>query len=79
MATPKPQIRSLFPTPVCVHFLPMAQEVNAELRPLVLQKMAEDGAQIVRSQGWRRRQISQTGAAVLRRRCSASRASWPTA
>lgn len=53
MATPKPQIRSLFPTPVCVHFLPIAQEVNAELRPLVLAKMEADGAQAVRGQGWR--------------------------
>lgn len=53
MATPKPQIRSLFPTPVCVHFLPIAQEVNAELRSLVLAKMEADGAQTVRGQGWR--------------------------
>lgn len=53
MATPKPQIRSLFPTPVCVHFLPIAQEVNAELRPLVLARMEADGAQTVRGQGWR--------------------------
>ena len=53
MPTPKPQIRSLFPTPVCVHFLPVAQEANAELRPLVLAKMEEDGAQSVRGQGWR--------------------------
>ena len=27
----------MFPTPVCVHFLPVAQEVNTELRPLVLE------------------------------------------
>ena len=53
MATPKPQIRSLFPTPVCVHFLPIAQEVNAELRSLVLAKMEAGGAQTVRGQGWR--------------------------
>lgn len=53
MATPKPQIRSLFPTPVCVHFLPVAQEVNAELRPLVLAKMQADGDAIVPGQGWR--------------------------
>lgn len=53
MATPKPQIRSLFPTPVCVHFLPIAQEVNAELRPLVLQKMQDEGGRIIRGQGWR--------------------------
>jgi hypothetical protein len=53
MAANKPQIRNLFPTPVCVHYLPIAQEVNAELRPLVLSKMAEDGAAVVRGQGWR--------------------------
>lgn len=53
MAASKPQIRSLFPTPVCVHFLPIAQEANAELRPLVLTKMTEDGAASLRGQGWR--------------------------
>ena len=53
MASNKPQIRSLFPTPVCVHFLPIAQEVNADLRPLVLAKQAEDGAASLRGQGWR--------------------------
>ncbi len=53
MATPKPQIRSLFATPVCVHFLPIAPEVNAELRPLVLQKMQDGGTVSPRGQGWR--------------------------
>jgi len=53
MATQKPQIRSMFPTPVCVHFLPVAQEVNAELRPLILEKMAANGATDARGQGWR--------------------------
>lgn len=38
MATTKPQIRSLFATPIAIHFLPVAQEVNAELRPLILGK-----------------------------------------
>ena len=38
MAATKPQIRSLFATPVAIHFLPVAQEVNAELRPLILEK-----------------------------------------
>jgi hypothetical protein len=38
MAATKPQIRSLFATPVALHFLPVAQEVNAELRPLILEK-----------------------------------------
>jgi hypothetical protein len=53
MATPKPQIRSMFPTPVCVHFLPIAQEVNAELRPLILDKMGANGGGDARGQGWR--------------------------
>jgi hypothetical protein len=54
MATPKPQIRSMFPTPVCVHFLPVAQEVNAELRPLILDRMGADGnVAEMKSQGWR--------------------------
>lgn len=52
MATPKPQIRSLFATPVCVHFLPIAQEVNAELRPLIVQKMEAGTGAIVQGQGW---------------------------
>ena len=54
MATQKPQIRSMFPTPLCVHFLPIAQEVNAELRPLILDKMGTNGgANDARGQGWR--------------------------
>ena len=53
MATPKPQIRNMFATPVCVHFLPVAQELNAELRPLVLERMAANGAHSPRGQGWR--------------------------
>jgi Putative 2OG-Fe(II) oxygenase len=52
MATQKPQIRNMFPTPVCVHFLPIAQEVNAELRPLVLDKMAVNGTTDLRGRGW---------------------------
>ncbi len=36
--TIKPQIRSMFATPVCVHFLPVAQEANADLRPLILER-----------------------------------------
>ena len=44
MTTQKPQIRAMFATPVCVHFLPVAQEVNAELRPLVLERINGDGA-----------------------------------
>jgi putative 2-oxoglutarate-Fe(II)-dependent oxygenase superfamily protein len=51
MATTKPQTRSLFATPVCVHFLPIAAEVNAELKPLILEKA--QGAAGARGQGWR--------------------------
>ncbi|MGB8366587.1 MAG: putative 2OG-Fe(II) oxygenase [Rhizomicrobium sp.] len=52
MATPKPQIRSMFATPVCVHFMPIAQEINAELRPLVIEKMTANGAADSHGQGW---------------------------
>jgi len=52
MATPKPQVRSTFATPVLVHFLPIAQEANAELRPLVIDKMGADGSG-TRGKGWR--------------------------
>jgi len=55
MAASKPQIRSLFPTPVAIHFLPVAQDVNATLRPLVAERAGEG----VRGQGWR----SEAGAA----------------
>ena len=53
MTTQKPQIRAMFATPVCVHFLPVAQEVNAELRPLVLERINGDGAVDPYGQGWR--------------------------
>jgi hypothetical protein len=51
MPTTKPQIRSLFATPVCVHFLPVAAEVNADLRPIILEKA--QSAPGTRGQGWR--------------------------
>src|ERR1700741_3102612 len=51
MATTKPQTRSLFATPVCVHFLPIAAEVNAELKPLILEEA--QGAPGARGKGWR--------------------------
>jgi hypothetical protein len=51
MATPKPQIRGAFPTPICVHYLPVATEVNAELRPLVAERMQASGAG--EDAGWR--------------------------
>jgi hypothetical protein len=53
MATQKPQIRSMFPTPVCVHFLPVAQEVNVELRPLIVEKMGANGSVDAHGAGWR--------------------------
>jgi hypothetical protein len=49
MATSKPQIRSLFATPVSVHFLPVAQDVNAALRPLIAERTGPG----LRGQGWR--------------------------
>lgn len=52
MPTPKPQVRSTFATPVVVHFLPVAQEANNDLRPLVIGKMNGD-AGTTRGKGWR--------------------------
>lgn len=45
----------MFATPVCVHYLPVAQEFNAELRPLILEKSHGDAANnhTGRSDGWR--------------------------
>ena len=51
MAT-KPQINSFFATPVCVHYLPIANEANAELRPIILEKVQGIAAAADR-QGWR--------------------------
>jgi Putative 2OG-Fe(II) oxygenase len=51
MATPKPQIRSMFATPVCVHFLPVAPEMNGQLRPLIVERAT--GGASPRGQGWR--------------------------
>ena len=51
MATPKPQIRSAFPSPVCIHYLPVATEVNAELRPLIMERMQAGGPG--ENGGWR--------------------------
>jgi len=42
----------MFPTPVCVHFVPVAQEINAELRPLIIEKMTTNGGIDGRGQGW---------------------------
>jgi hypothetical protein len=55
MVAPKPQIRSMFATPVCVHYLPVAQEFNAEIKPLILERAKQDiaGAANNHYQGWR--------------------------
>lgn len=54
MATPKPQVRNIFATPVCVHFLPIATEANAELRPIILERSQVNGSgSTSRGQGWR--------------------------
>ena len=55
MVAPKPQIRSLFTTPVCVHYLPVAQEFNAEIKPLILDraKLEAAGNGNNHHQGWR--------------------------
>ena len=49
MAATKPQIRSLFATPIAIHFLPVAQDVNAAWRPLILERAQEGEG----GQGWR--------------------------
>ena len=51
MAAGKPQIRSLFATPLSIHFLPVAQDVNAQLRPLIVERAGTTGGQA--GQGWR--------------------------
>jgi len=57
MATPKPQIRSTFATPVCVHYLAVAQDVNPQLRAMIVEKMQSNGSSNgtagTRGQGWR--------------------------
>lgn len=40
MSPNKPQIQTLFVTPLCVHYLPVAAEMNATLRPLIAEKAA---------------------------------------
>ena len=48
MPPTKPQIHSLFATPLCVHFVPVAVEMNAELKPLIL---AQTKDSVSRGQG----------------------------
>jgi hypothetical protein len=54
MAATKPQIRSLFATPIAIHYLPVAQDVNLALRPLILEKAQTESQRAgTRGQGWR--------------------------
>lgn len=55
MVAPKPQIRSMFATPVCVHYLPVAQEFNAELKPIILDRAKLEAVPPGNNhhQGWR--------------------------
>jgi hypothetical protein len=53
MATPKPQIRSAFATPVCVHYLPIASDMNPELRAQIVERMQSNGTNGSHGQGWR--------------------------
>jgi hypothetical protein len=52
MATSKPQVRSLFATPICQHFLPIANEANTELKPIIFDKVQSNGS-ATRGKGWR--------------------------
>jgi hypothetical protein len=38
MPPTKPQIHSLFATPLCAHYLPVAVKMNAALKPLILER-----------------------------------------
>jgi hypothetical protein len=51
MATPKPQIKSTFATPLCTHFLAVANEVNVDLRILATQRFAV-ATDIAGGEGW---------------------------
>ncbi len=52
-APTKPQIRSAFPTPICTHYLPVAPETNAELKPLILARMQTGITPVEAGIGWR--------------------------
>ena len=45
MPPTKPQIHSLFATPLCVHFVPVAVEMNAEIKPLILARTQDAAVQ----------------------------------
>ncbi len=51
----KPEVRSIFVTPVCTHYLPVAQQANAQLRPLILERMQAGDPVPMRGLGWRSR------------------------
>lgn len=54
MSAGKPQIKSLFATPVAIHYLPVAHDVNLALRPLIVERagqLAQDKR--ANGQGWR--------------------------
>ena len=53
MVAPKPQIRSMFATPVCVHYLPVALEFNTELKPVILEHAKAEIPANNHHQGWR--------------------------
>jgi hypothetical protein len=55
MVAPKPQIRSMFATPVCVHYLPVAQEFNTEVRPIIVDRAKLEAVPPGNNhhQGWR--------------------------
>lgn len=52
-APTKPQIRSAFPTPICTHYLPVALETNAELKPLIMARMQQGVPPPDAGLGWR--------------------------
>jgi Putative 2OG-Fe(II) oxygenase len=49
----KPQVQSIFVTPVCTHFLAVAQEANAGWKPLILERMQAKESKPKHGLGWR--------------------------
>jgi Putative 2OG-Fe(II) oxygenase len=61
MTSSKPQVKSLFATPMCMHFVPIAHDVNTGLRPLILAR-TQDEAAAGRGQGtYVREEFSEWG------------------
>jgi len=52
MATNKPQTKNTFATPVCTHYLPVANDVNVDLRVLATQRFAAS-TNGTHGRGWR--------------------------